>query len=66
MGHAGQTVLQRYRDQSVGHRLLRPAETVSRGGAQVRAVPRTPTLIALLVKDVLVLLFISLSLFSLS
>ena len=36
VGHAGETVLQRHRDQGVGHCLLCPAETMPRGGAQVR------------------------------
>lgn len=35
VGHEGEAVLRRHRDQGVGRGLLRSAETVSRGPAQV-------------------------------
>ena len=35
LGHEGEAVLRRHRDQSVGRRLLRPAEAVQRRPAQV-------------------------------
>ena len=35
VGHEREAVLQRHRDQSVGNRLLRSAETVQRRGAKV-------------------------------